>query len=161
MSRTPGLAAVALAAALTAACTDSSVEVDDDMGAIGPDAEVTDDLEALQVQLVYPEDGVYDVGEDAPLQLGLANSGTQEYVLTDVRGEDFGGATITAEDGAGEIPVPAGENVYVGEEGAPTVVLEDLAVELRSSQSIPVTLVFGDAGEVEIEAMVSGEEPDP
>lgn len=160
MSRSAGLAALALAAALTTACGDETPDVDDS-GAIGPDVDVTEELEALQVQLVYPEDGQYEVGEDAPLQLSLANSGTQEYVLTDVRGEDFADATLSGADGAGEIPVPAGQNVYVGEEGGPSIVLEDLQVTLRSSQSIPVTLVFGDAGEVDVEAMVSGEEPDP
>jgi copper(I)-binding protein len=47
--------------------------------------------------------------------------------------------------------------VYVGAEGAPSVVLEDLRRPLRSSQSIPVTFVFADAGTVTVDAVVAAE----
>lgn len=57
--------------------------------------------------------------------------------------------------------MPANDNVYVGAEGAPAVVLEDLSTSLRSSQSIPVTFVFEDAGEVTVDAVVAAEGPTP
>jgi copper(I)-binding protein len=57
--------------------------------------------------------------------------------------------------------VPENDNVYVGAGGPPSVLLEDLSRSLRSSQSIPVTFVFEEAGQVTVEAMVAaaGQEP--
>lgn len=132
-------------------------------GAVGPDEMVTEDLSLLQVQLEYPLDGVYEEGEDARLYLGIANTGTGDQDLLEVTGPDFADATLTGDgDGDGDIiTVAAGDNVYVGAEGSPSILLEDLRTELRSSQSIPVTFVFEDAGEVTIDAMVAAEGQDP
>src|SRR3712207_8793727 len=47
--------------------------------------------------------------------------------------------------------------LYVGAEGPPDVTLPDLGRELRSSQSIPVTFTFGEAGEVTVDVPVSAE----
>ena len=151
--------ALAFAVGLTAACGEESPDVDTS-GAIGPDAEVTDELSVLQVQIAYPADGVYEVGEDAPLYLGIANTGPGEDGLIDVRGPDFTDARITVDGRPAPIRVLPGDNVYVGAEGSPSVVLEDLTTELRSAQSIPVTIVFEDAGEVTIEAMVAADRDD-
>ena len=108
----------------------------------------------LQVQLAYPEDGVYEPGEDAPLYAGIANTGEPEDDLVDVRGPDFLDSRITVDGEPGVIRVPEDDNVYVGAEGAPSIVLENLQTTLRSSESIPVTFVFEEAGEVTIDAMV-------
>ena len=78
-----------------------------------------------------------------------------------MRGEDFADARLGADGQPGDIPVPPGDNVYVGAEGAPSIVLEDLQRSLRSSQSIAVTLVFDEAGEVTVDAMVSAERTAP
>ena len=144
---------------------DAGVEVEG--GAVGPDVRVTDDLGLQQVQLEYPLDGVYEEGEDARLFLGIANTGTEADTLVGVSGPDFAGARSEvpgAQPTAGggvSIAVPAEDNVYVGAEGEPSLTLLDLGRPLRSSQSIPVTFVFEQAGEVTIDAMVAAEGQDP
>uniref|UniRef100_UPI0012FFF76C copper chaperone PCu(A)C n=1 Tax=Blastococcus atacamensis TaxID=2070508 RepID=UPI0012FFF76C len=154
----------AVAGAVTlvlAGCGEETPDVDDS-GAVGPDEPVSEAVKVLQVQLAYPPDGVYDVGEDAELYLGIANTGQTEDGLLDVRGPDFADAAITVDGSAGVISVPAGDNVYVGAEGAPSIVLQDLRTSLRSSESIPVTFSFEESGEVTVDAMVAaeGQEPD-
>ncbi len=129
-------------------------------GAIGPDEAVTGDLSVLQVQLEYPLDGVYEEGEDARLYLGIANSGDTGDVLLEVTGPGFADA-VDGDGGDVDVEVPAGDNVYVGAEGAPTITLLDLERPLRSSRSVPVTLVFRDAGEVTVEAVVAAEGQTP
>jgi hypothetical protein len=121
---------------------------------------VTGDLSVLQVQLEYPLDGVYEEGEDARLFLGIANSGGTADELVDVTGPGF--ADAVDDDGGGvDVAVPADDNVYVGAEGGPTITLVDLESALRSSQSLPVTLVFREAGEVTVDAMVAAERQTP
>jgi hypothetical protein len=130
-------------------------------GAVGPDLAVTEDLKLLQVQLEYPLDGVYEEGEDARLFLAISNTSTVPGELVDVRGRDFRDAALLASGAEGTIPVPENDNVYVGAEDAPSIVLEDLRQSLRSSQSIPVTFVFADAGEVTVEVPVAAEGQNP
>ena len=154
------LAAAAVTAFATAGCGDEVPDVDDS-GAIGPDEVVDESIKVLQVQLEYPVDGVYDEGEDARLFVGIANDGTQEDDLLDVRGPDFTDAAFTDGGEPAVIRVPANDNVYVGAEGAPSIVLEDLQTSLRSSQSIPVTFVFEEAGEVTVDAVVAAEGSTP
>lgn len=161
-------AALGLVAALAlAACSQDAPLADEGAevpgGAVGPDAMVTEDLSVLQVQIEYPLDGVHEVGEDARLFLGIANTGNAEDDLLDVRGPDFADAEITVDGEPGPIRVREDDNVYVGAEGAPTITLVDLQRSLRSSQSIPVTLVFEDAGEVTLDVPVAaeGQRPEP
>jgi copper(I)-binding protein len=130
-------------------------------GAVGPDEAVTEDLKVLQVQIEYPLDGVYEEGENARLFLGIANTGGEPDELVDVIGEEFTAATLTAGGDPGAIPVPGNDNVYVGAEGGPTILLEGLERTLRSSQSIPVTLVFQEAGEVTLDVPVAAEGQNP
>lgn len=130
-----------------------------DGGAVGPDARVNDDVSLLQVQLAYPVDGVYDVGEDARLFMAVSNTGRNSVSLTDVSGPDFDGVRVETEGDQGlPLTVDPEDNLYVGAEGQPVVTLLDLGQELRSSQSIPVTFTFAEAGEVTIDVMVSAEE---
>jgi hypothetical protein len=129
-------------------------------GAVGPDVDVTDDLGLRQVQLAWPTDGSYTEGENAELYLALTNTGRRPATLIDVRGPDFGDATLSVDGRAGSISVAEDDNVYVGAEGAPSIVLEDLERSLRSSQSIPVTFVFEDAEPVTVDAMVAEEGQD-
>lgn len=130
-------------------------------GAVGPDVDVTEDLGLRQVQLEFPLDGVHDAGEDAELFLGVTNTGAEPARLVDVRGPDFADALLTVDGEPGAIPVPEDDTVYVGAEGAPSIVLEGLDRPLRSSQSVPVTFVFEDAGEVTVDAVVAAEGQDP
>ncbi len=131
-------------------------------GAVGPDVRVDDDLGLQQVQLEYPMDGVYEEGEDARLFFGITNTGTDPASLVDISGPDFGGVRVETGDGAGlPLQVDANDNLYVGAEGLPNVTLLDLDRSLRSSQSIPVTFTFADAGEVTVDVVVSAEGQTP
>ena len=153
-------AAVATALVVTAGCGDERPDVDD-TGAIGPDEVVDESITVLQVQLEYPADGVYEEGEDARLFVGIANDGPREDDLLDVRGPDFTDAQLTVGGEPAPIRVPANDNVYVGAEGAPSIVLQDLRTSLRSAESIPVTFEFEEAGEVTVEAVVAAEGQTP
>ncbi len=136
---------------------DDQVEVEG--GAVGPDVMVNEDLELLQVQLEYPLDGVYEEGEAARLFFAVNNTGSEPATITDISGPDFSGVRVEKSDGQGlPLQVDANDNLYVGAEGPPNVTLLDLDQSLRSSQSIPVTFTFAEAGEVTVEAMVSAEE---
>jgi periplasmic copper chaperone A len=159
--------AVLLAAALLSGCgSEAPTETPQAEvvgGAVGPDAQVSNDVKVLGVHLEYPLDGVYEPGEDASLYLGISNTGADPDVLVGVTGPDFADArTSGAGDGAGlAITVPAGGNVYVGAEGAPALTLIDLDRTLRSSDSTPVTFTFQRAGTVTVNAMVAAEGQDP
>ena len=126
----------------------------------GPDEAVTEDIEITALGLAYPDDGVWEVGEDVLLYAAIANTGTTGDQLVAVRGEDFAGAELTALDGtAGTIAVPEEDNVYLEPEGPPLVLLTGLDTDLRSSQSIPVAFVFEQAGEATPEAPVISSPP--
>jgi hypothetical protein len=153
------MTALALAATLplTACMQDNPLDEEGpnvDEGAVGPNAAVDENVELLQVQLAYPDDGLYEEGEDAELLFGIANSGTEPATLVDITGDDFAEAT-TVDGGDIDIEVEAGTNTHVGREEGPAVVLVGLEQELRSSESIPVTFVFEEAGEVTVDAMVT------
>ncbi len=159
-------AVLAVGLSLTACSEDAPLDVPGAEvrgGAVGPDVDVTDDLGLRQVQLAWPADGVYTPGEDARLYLAITNTGNRPLELVDVRGPDFGNAALTVDGEPSGISVDQDDNVYVGAEGAPSILLEDLDRSLRSSQSIPVTFEFEDAGTVTVDAVVAaqGQEPRP
>jgi hypothetical protein len=63
-------------------------------------------------------------------------------------------------DGDGDevsIPVPGNDTVFVGAEDEPTLTLVDLGRSLRSSESLPVTFVFEQAGAVTVDAVIAAE----
>ena len=131
-------------------------------GAAGPDVRLGEDVGLQQVQLEWPLDGVYEPGEDARLFMAVTNTGTEPVTLTDISGPDFGGVRVETAEGQGlPLTVDANDNLYIGAEGPPEVVLLDLSRELRSSQSIPVTFTFGEAGEVTVDVPVSAEGQTP
>jgi hypothetical protein len=131
-------------------------------GAIGPDVRLGGDIGLVQVQLEYPLDGGYEAGDDARLFFGIANSGTEPASLADISGPDFGAVRVETSDGTGlPLRVDANDNLYVGAEGPPTVTLLDLDRSLRSSQSIPVTFTFAEAGEVTVDVVVAAEGQTP
>ena len=161
------LAALVFAAALPlAACGgDSGNPIEDDDlevegGNPGPDEMVTADIKITALQLAYPEDGVWEEGEDVPLYAAIANTGITGDRLIEVRGEDFADAQLSGRDGTdGAIDVNENDNVYLEPPGPPSVTLMDLDMSLRSSQSIPVTFVFEEAGEVTMDAPVPAAPP--
>jgi copper(I)-binding protein len=128
-----------------------------DVDEIGAEEPVRGDLEVVRAELSYPTDDVYDVGEDADLYLVVANTGDAEDDLLDVRGRYFAAALLTVDGVAGAIRIPAAD-VRIGPGDSPAVVLRDLRVSLRSSDSIPVTLVFEEAGEITVDAVVPAQD---
>lgn len=155
-------AALLTAVALTACGEDDEGEIVG--GAPAPDEAVTEDLKISSLELEYPEDGLYEEGEDVTLFAALTNTGSSAYQLVDVVGPDFADARLIPLDGsAGTIEIPEEDNAYLQPEGPPSVVLEDLGTTLRSSQSLEVTFVFenadGDLGEVTMEAPVAASSP--
>lgn len=166
-----GLVAAFAGASLQAGCSANELEEDApaedpgtevDGGAIGPDTRVNDDVSLLQVQLEYPLDGVYEAGEDARLFMAVSNTGGNPVTLTDISGPDFDGVEVVTAEGQGlPLTLDAQDNLYVGAEGPPEVTLLDLGQELRSSQSIPVTFTFAEAGEVTVDVPVSAEGQNP
>ena len=142
------------------ALSDDPAEVEG--GAVGPDVRLNDDVGLQQVQLEYPLDGVYEAGEDARLFMAVTNTGGEPVTLTDISGPDFGGVRVETAEGQGlPLTMDAQDNLYVGAGGPPNVTLLDLGRELRSSQSIPVTFAFGEAGEVTVDVPVSAEGQNP
>jgi copper(I)-binding protein len=133
-------------------------------GAVGPDVRVSEDIGLQQVQLEYPLDRVYEEGDDARLFFAITNTGREPATLTDISGPDFSGIRVVTDEGDGmPLRIDANDNLYVGAEGPPDVTLLDLGRSLRSSQSIPVTFTFADAGEVTLDVPVSaeGQRPSP
>jgi hypothetical protein len=123
-------------------------------GRAAPDAPVDDDVKVLEVVLPHPDDGVYSVGEDAPLTVSVANDGRAPDTLLDVSGPDFGGA-VDADGGEFSIAIPEDDNLFVTEGGEHRITLLDLERDLRSSESIAVTFEFAEAGAVTIDAVVA------
>jgi hypothetical protein len=162
MSPRPAALALLLCLSACAADDDTPLEVPGPEvrgGNAGVDEPVSDDVTVQDVELAFPEDGVWSAGEDPELYLGITNTGTDPVTLVDVTGPDFAGVAV--DGGALPLQVPSNDNLYIGAEGAPTILLQDLEEDLRSSQSIPVTFTFDDAGEVTVEAVVAaaGQQP--
>ena len=127
----------------------------------GPDEMVTEDIGLADVELPYPEDGVYSAGEDAPLTFAVTNTGSDAVSLESITGEDFAEAVLLDEAGdqqpVSELEVPGNDNLYVGAPDLPSVLLLQLDRDLRSSQSIPVVFTFANGEEVEVDAVVAAE----
>lgn len=154
-SARPAVLAGVLALVVTA-CGDRAPDVGT-RGAIDPVVAGRGDLEVSRVQLPYPPDGVYDVGEDAELQFGVTSTGDLDDALVDVRGADFAGARLTVDGRPGVIRVPADATVRVGAGGVASVVLRDVRTSVRPAESLRVTLVFQEAGDVPVDAVVAAE----
>ena len=158
--RRRSLAVLACLLALgTAGCGESAAEVEPGPevagGAIGPDQSVSEDVKLLQVQLEHPADGVYQVGEDAALELTVSNTGPAPDTLVDVSGPDFAGVRLS---GSGlPLAVPADGTVAIGGADGPSLTLVDLTRELRSSLSTPVTFTFAEAGTVTVDVVVAAD----
>jgi len=140
---------------------------------VGPVAQVGG-LVLRGVQLAYPTDGSYSAGDDAQLQMGIVNTGSQDDALIDISGTGFAqvrvtgsasgsvlapsgtatattppSAPATASNGsrALNIRIPANSSVFLGE-NAPTVTLVSLAQDLTPAQTLDLTFTFRKAGDV-------------
>jgi hypothetical protein len=130
-------------------------------GVAAVDTPVNEDVNLVDVELEYPLDGVYDVGEDASLYVAITNTGPTPVTLEDVTGPDFGDARGSTGTGDVSITVGPNDSVYIGAKNEPSITLVDLRKQLRSSQSIPVTFEFESAGSVTVRAVVAAEGQDP
>jgi copper(I)-binding protein len=63
---------------------------------VGPEAAVGD-ITLRQIQLAYPQDGVYTEGEDAELLMAIVNSDTEADTLVGIEGTAFDGVVVSGQ----------------------------------------------------------------
>ncbi|UOX99899.1 copper chaperone PCu(A)C [Blastococcus sp. PRF04-17] len=112
------------------------------------------DITLRQAALESPRGGSYDDGDDADLRLAIVNTGRAADTLTGIEGEGFAEAEIDA-DGEDELEIPAGRTVFVGSDGDAEITLTDLDEGLTTGQYLTLTLIFEEAGEVELRVTVA------
>jgi copper(I)-binding protein len=119
------------------------------------------DITVRAAQLASPRGATYDAGDDAELRIALVNSGTEDDTLVGIDGDGFAEAEIevagAAAGSAGEIEIPAGSTVFLGEDDA-TVTLTDLDEALTTGQYLDLQLTFENAGEITIPVTVANPE---
>lgn len=70
---------------------------------VGPEAAVGD-ITLRQIQLAYPQDGLYTRGDDAELQMAIVNSDTQADTLVGIEGPAFDGVVVSGQATASAVP---------------------------------------------------------
>jgi len=114
--------------------------------------------------LAYPEGGdrFYETGSDAPLLLTIVNMGNSEDELTSVTSPVAASTRVEGQHtlppqrtlraiGAADESAEAAQNLA---QGQIRIVLEDLGEEVRPGKTVPVTLLFRQAGEVTVQVPV-------
>jgi copper(I)-binding protein len=91
---------------------------------VGPEAAVGD-VTLRAITLAYPEDGVYEEGDDAELQMAIVNGDTEPDTLVGIEGEAFDGVTVSGQATA----VPAVPGSPSAEPGATTPAAPETAPE--------------------------------
>jgi copper(I)-binding protein len=153
------LSPVALSACSSGQVTQTATQDRDKTGGMAEVQGIT--LRA--VTLEYPRGGAYEAGDDARLDMAIVNDGTETDTLTSVEGDGFGSAEITGARAEGEttaptqIEIPAGESVFVGENGV-RVELMDLSEGITTGQALEVTLTFEKAGDITVNVPVANPE---
>ena len=167
---------LALSACSAGQVTQTATQERDRVGAMAQ----VGDIVLRQVAVTYPEGGRYEAGDDAPLRLAIVNTGVEDDTLIEVTGEGFGEATISAgEEPAststvppntgggvtgsteaptgddGELEIPAGTTVFLGEDEGPAITLTDLDEELTTGGLVELTFTFENAGEVTLTVPVA------
>ena len=114
------------------------------------------DVELRNVRLDNPPAGIYEIGSAALLGVAIVNEGDDEQ-LVGVSGPDFTGAVVDENPASSDpaITIPAGRTVFTDGPDGPVLVLVGIDETLRSSESLPVTFTFEEAGEVTVDAPVS------
>ncbi|SNS71983.1 Protein of unknown function [Geodermatophilus saharensis] len=74
-----------------------------DRDKVGPQAQVEDVL-LRQVLLAYPDEGLYEEGDDATLVMTIVNESNEDETLTSIEGEGFSGVRLS---GTGPTPSPS------------------------------------------------------
>jgi copper(I)-binding protein len=154
------LSPIALSACGAGQVNQTTSQTRDRVGA-GADA---DTVSLRAVVLEYPTSGRYDAGDDAELQAAIVNTGDETDRLVSIESEAFEevrvlGSDASAPSGGVDIEIPRKETVFLGADG-PTVLLENLAEDLTTGQSIELTMTFEQAGDVTVRALVDTPERD-
>jgi copper(I)-binding protein len=88
---------------------------------VGPEAAVGD-ITLRQITLAYPQDGLYEEGENAELQMAIVNTSTEADTLVGIEGEVFDGVLVSGQATASPaVPgSPSAEPVATTAPAAPT-----------------------------------------
>jgi copper(I)-binding protein len=88
---------------------------------VGPEAAVGD-ITLRQITLVHPQDGLYEEGENAELQMAIVNTSTEADTLVGIEGEAFDGVLSSGQATASPaVPgSPSAEPVATTSPAAPT-----------------------------------------
>jgi copper(I)-binding protein len=144
---------LALSACSAGQVTQTATQERDKVGAMGQ----VGDLTIRQVEFLSPDEGFYEAGDDAELQLAVVNTGEEADTLVEVSGEGFGdveydtGSTGSSDDG---IEIPADSATFIGED-ALGITLTDLDEALTAGQYLELTFTFENAGEITLRVTVS------
>jgi copper(I)-binding protein len=158
---------VALSACSAGQVTQTATQERDKVGAMAQVGEIT----LRQVEIAYPQGGIYDAGDDAEVTMAIVNTGEAADTLVSVEGEGFSSAEITGSTaevntagtptgstsvttGSDEIEIAPDTTVFVGT-GDLAVTLTDLDEDLTVAQALTLVLTFENAGEIEVLATVA------
>jgi copper(I)-binding protein len=171
------LSPVALSACSAGQVTQTATQERDKTGGMAQVGAIT----IRAAQLENPRGGAYEEGDDAELRLAIVNTAEETDTLTDISGEGFGDAEISARSASAattsappagatgtvpstpatprsstsdEIEIPSDSTVFVGGEGI-DVTLTDLDEALTTGQYLTLTLTFENAGDVEVTVTVA------
>lgn len=107
------------------------------------------DIALRDVALEYPEGGLYEAGDDARLQFVVVNRNALEPdTLMSVSSEAF---TQVESD---EVEIPDNGSVEFRGDG-PVIQLRELAEDLRTTVTVPVTFTFAQAGQITVAVPVA------
>lgn len=70
---------------------------------VGPEAAVGD-ITLREITLAYPQDGQYEEGDPAELQMAIVNGDTEDDVLVGIEGEAFDGVVVSGQADASAVP---------------------------------------------------------
>ena len=159
------LSPVVLTACSAGQVTQTATQERDKTGAQGQ----AGDISIRQAQLLSPNGGSYESGDDAELQVAFVNGGSEDDTLVSVDGEGFGdieiedssgSATGASSGGSGssrssdEIEIPAGDTVFVDGDDV-SITLSDLDEDLTTGQYLELTFTFQNGGEITLPVTVA------
>ncbi|RZU34321.1 copper chaperone PCu(A)C [Blastococcus saxobsidens] len=139
------LSPLALSACSAGQVTQTATQERDKVGALAAVGDIT--LRAAN--LVHPDGGLYEAGDDAELTVAIVNSTPEADTLVEVSGEGFDAAEISPADGQGsELEIPGRSTVFVGQRDAASITLTGLDEPLTTGRYVELVLTFENAGEV-------------
>lgn len=145
---------LALAACSAGQVTQTATQERDRVGAMGQVGELT----IRQVEFLPTDEGFYESGDDAELQIAVVNTSEEDDTLVEVSGEGFG--EVEFDDGSSGsssgrgIEIPGDSATYIGSDGV-TITLTDLDEGLTAGQYLRLTFTFENAGEITLPVSVS------